>query len=167
MHSAKVINDLRTVPNEWLIHAWSAECRLPSHSAKWIVAKRGSLPDSWRRRRDALSGWSGDARDWWLGNLLDLLFFLLDFFFLPGLSFFFWVLSLCSCSVFHLSVLFSLFSFLYSCFLSPVFVFRFSVVLWFSVCLPVRSVPPCYVLSAFAPLFSVAPPSVVAFLWLL
>jgi hypothetical protein len=51
--------------------------------------------------------------------------------------------------------------------LSPVFVFRFSVVLWFSVCLPVRSVPQCYVLSAFAPLFSVAPPSVVAFLWLL
>jgi len=85
MHSAKVINYLRTVPNELLIHAWSAECKLPSHSAKWIVAKRGSLPDSWRRRRDALSGWSGDARDWWLG---DLLFFLLDFFFLPGLFFF-------------------------------------------------------------------------------
>jgi hypothetical protein len=52
-------------------------------------------------------------------------------------------------------------------FFSPVSVFRFSVVLWFSVCLPVRSVRLCYVLSAFAPLFSVAPPSVVAFLWLL
>ena len=110
------------MPNELLIHACSPQSAkvIIITFAQWQMncCKAG---EAYLVAGDALSGWSGDARDWWLGNLLDLLIFLLDFFFLPGLSFFFWVLSLRSCSVFRLSVLFSLFSFLSSCFflLSP------------------------------------------------
>ena len=100
------------MPNELLIHACSPQSAkvIIITFAQWQMncCKAG---EAYLVAGDALSGWSGDARDWWLGNLLDLLIFLLDFFFLPGLSFFFWVLSLRSCSVFRLSVLFSLFRF--------------------------------------------------------
>jgi len=161
------------VPNELLIHACSPQSAkvIIITFAQWQMncCKAG---EAYLVAGDALSGWSGDARDWWLGNLLDLLIFLLDFFFLPGLSFFF--LGSLSPFLFCFSFVCVVLSVFVSVFLffSPVSVFRFSVVLWFSVCLPVRSVRLCYVLSAFAPLFSFASPfssspSVVAFLWIL
>jgi hypothetical protein len=144
-------NYLRTVPNE-LLQSGEAYLVAGDEDVMLFLADRVMLETG---------GWatfSIFSSFFWISSFSLISFF--SGFSLSVLVLFFVCLccSLCFVSVFL--------------FFSPVSVFRFSVVLWFSVCLPVRSVRLCYVLSAFAPLFSFASPfssspSVVAFLWLL